>query len=279
VHGTSPSTLAGGSARNPYRFEEIASLSRQRPETIADDDSILGPLRRDAYRRSREAIDLDPNFSTPYGMAAWCYGQRKSSGWIADRAREIAETERLARRAADLGKDDAVALSLGGWGLAYVAGDIINGGAMVERALIVNPNLPTAWLIGGWIKVYLCEPDAAIERAAHAMRLSPLDPRLPGMQNVMAWAHFLAHRYDEASSWAERALREFPDFCGAMRTGAASHLLAGRLDEAQSLVARLRQADPASRIFNLDDRLVPLRRAEDRARFVDALRTAGLPDD
>ena len=40
---------------------------------------------------------------------------------------------------------------------------------------------------------------------------------------------------------------------------------------------RLRQLDPALRIANLDDWL-PLRRAEDIARFTDGLRRAGLPE-
>ena len=39
---------------------------------------------------------------------------RKVNGWIGNRAQEIAEAARLARAAADLGADDAVALSAGG---------------------------------------------------------------------------------------------------------------------------------------------------------------------
>ena len=60
------------------------------------------------------AIELDPNFASAYGMAARCYAQRKASGWVTDRAGAIAEAARLARRAAELGKDDAVALGTAG---------------------------------------------------------------------------------------------------------------------------------------------------------------------
>jgi hypothetical protein len=38
------------------------------------------------------------------------------------------------------------------------------------------------------------------------MRLSPLDPHIIGMQAGTAFAHMLAGRYDEASSWAEKAM-------------------------------------------------------------------------
>ena len=40
---------------------------------------------------------------------------------------------------------------------------------------------------------------------AHAMRLNPLEPEIFRMQFGTAFAHFLAGRYDDASSWAEKA--------------------------------------------------------------------------
>ena len=45
-----------------------------------------------------------PSFASAYGMAARCYVQRKTNGWVTDRAQEIAETARLARRAARIGQ-------------------------------------------------------------------------------------------------------------------------------------------------------------------------------
>ena len=51
-----------------------------------------------------QAVELDPDYAAAYAMAARCYLQRKGFGWVADRAAEIAETRRLARRAAELGR-------------------------------------------------------------------------------------------------------------------------------------------------------------------------------
>ena len=65
-----------------------------------------------------KAIELDPDFASAYAMAAWCHFWRKVNGWMTDRAQEIAEGARLARRAVELGKDDAVALTRGGHALA-----------------------------------------------------------------------------------------------------------------------------------------------------------------
>jgi hypothetical protein len=41
-----------------------------------------------------EAIKLDPEFGSAYGMAAWCYLRHKSDGWMADRVQESAEAAR-----------------------------------------------------------------------------------------------------------------------------------------------------------------------------------------
>lgn len=113
---------------------------------------------------------------------------------------------------------------------------------------------------------------------ARAMRLNPLDPLIFGMQNGTAAAHFLAGRYDEASAWAERALRMNQSYSPAMRVGAAGHALAGRLTEASKLMAQMRQIDPELRVSNLAE-LIPFRRPGDVARYAEGLRRAGLPED
>ena len=76
---------------------------------------------------------------------------RKINGWMTDRAQEIAEGTRLAQRAVELGKDDAVALTRGGHALAHLVGDLDGGIALVDRALVLNPNLAAAWFLGGFV--------------------------------------------------------------------------------------------------------------------------------
>jgi tetratricopeptide (TPR) repeat protein len=195
-----------------------------------------------------------------------------------DRVQEIAETARLARRAVELGRDDAAALSAGGYTLAYVVGDLDDGAAFIDRALALNPNLAAAWYHSGVARNWLGEPDSAIERLARAMRLSPLDPLIGWMQVATAHAHVFAGRYEVASSWAGMALRDRPDYLNALRIAAASNALAGRLEQAQKALARLRQLDPARRVSNLRDTMGPYRRAEDVVRYEEGLRRAGLPE-
>jgi TolB-like protein/Tfp pilus assembly protein PilF len=234
-------------------------------------------VNTEALRLFRKAIDLDRDFAAAYGMAAWCYVVRKTNGWMNDRAADVVEATRLARRATELGRDDAVALCWGGYALAYVASDVDGGVAYIDQALALNPNLAAAWNFSGWVRIFRGEQDLAIERLARALRLSPLDPTLFHMRTGIAYAHFLADRYGEASSWAKDALRDQPTFLGGMRVLAASKALDGQLEEAREAITCLLRLDPELRISNLKDRISPLR-PEDFAKYVEGLRKAGLPE-
>ena len=142
---------------------------------------------------------------------------------------------------------------------------------------MLNPNLATAWLLSGWIRAFLGEPEVAIEHLMRAMRLSPLDPLTFLAEGGIAWANFFAARYDQVSSWAEKALHEQPNYVQGMRMAAAGYALAGRLEEAKRMMARMRQIDPQLRVSNLKD-VVGFFGLEDLARYSEALRKAGLPD-
>jgi TolB-like protein/class 3 adenylate cyclase/tetratricopeptide (TPR) repeat protein len=232
----------------------------------------------EALRLFNSAIQLDPDFASAYGRAASCYAHAKSNGWISDTANEIDEVTRLARRAIELGKDDAIALADSGWALAYVVRDLGLAAALIDRALVLNSNLAEACFCGGWVKNWLGEPEAAIERFARALRLSPLDPRVMGMRVGTAHAHFFLGRYEEAASWADTALQDSPNIQPGLRIAAASNGMAGRPEQARKLVTLLQQLNPALRVSNLKDVVGPYRRAADLSRYEEGLRQAGLPE-
>jgi TolB-like protein/class 3 adenylate cyclase len=263
---------------------EIERAKRKPTESLDAYDFFLrgmasfyrGTSQSEALRLFHKAIELDPEFASAYGMAAWCYVQRKNWGKMSDPPEEIAEAAWLSQQAVELGQDNAVALCSGGFALAQMVGSLETGAALIDRALVLDPNLAAAWFVSGWVRVYLGQPEAAIESFARAMRLNPLDPLLFVMQTGTAAAHFLAGRYHDASSWAEQSVRQNPNYLPALRMTAASHALAGRLAQARKAMARVREIDPAVRITNLTH-LVPFRRPEDFARYAEGLRIAGLP--
>jgi TolB-like protein/Flp pilus assembly protein TadD len=225
----------------------------------------------------RKAIELDPEYASAYSMAAWCLFWRRINGWTADYARETAEGARLARCAVDLGKNDAVALARGGHSLAHFTRDLDAGIDFLDRALVLNPNLAAAWFLGGYLRVWRGDPDEAIKRFEHAMRLSPLDTEMFRMQTGVAMAHLIAKRFDVACAWAEKAFRDVPHFVLSATAIAASCALAGRMDEARRAMGDVRRLDPSLRIATLDAWL-HFHKSEDGALFAEGLRRAGLPE-
>jgi len=249
-----------------YYLRGMAAFNRWTPEGNIEALSMF-----------QRAIELDPQFASAYGFAVRCYNQRKANGWRSDRRRDALEVAKLAQRAAELGKDDAVALALAGIGLVWGVGDLEQGAALIERALTLNPNWAWAWLFSGWAQMWLGEPEVAIERLVRAMRLSPQESQMFGMEAAMAWAHFFAGRYQEAMSWAEKAVREQSNYFPALSILVGSCSMAGREAEARSTLESLRRLDPDLRISTLGEAF-PIRRPEHFARFAQALQKAGLPD-
>ena len=248
-----------------YYLRGIAELHRARKESSAQ-----------ALQFLYKAIAADPEFASAHAMAAWCYSWRKANRWMADPAQEAAEGIRLARRAVDLDKGDAVALTRSGHAIGYLAGDIPAGIALVDQALFLNPNLAAARYLGGFLRLWMGDTEAAIEFLTGAVRLSPLDPELYRMQAGMAVAHLFDKRFDTASSWAEKASRDFPDFLLAAVVLAASHALAGRTAEAQRAMEHVRRIDPGLRLSTVTGWL-PIRRPEHLAILLTGLADAGLP--
>lgn len=245
--------------------------------------AVMNQLSREAtdvaLRMFTMARERDPNFALAYAYAAWSYTQRKANGWMVDPVEETAEAARLARRAAELGKDDATALCFGGLTLAYVLGDVEDAAAFIGRALALDPNMAAAWFASGYLKLGQGELEMAIDHTSRAMRLSPLDTATYLWQTRIGLAHFCAGRYDKAVFFAENALRDQPTYGFALRVAAAGHALAGRSEQSQRAMARLRQSAPQLRVSNLGDVISPSELLpEHRARYIEGLRLAGLPE-
>lgn len=232
----------------------------------------------EALRFFQRSIDLDDEFAAAHAMAAWCYFWRKVNGWMADREQEITEGTRLARRAVEWGRDDAVALTRAGHALAHLAGDFDTGVTLLDRAIALNPNLASAWFLGGFLRTWRGEPQSAIEHFELAMRLSPVDPEMYRMQAGVAMAHLFAGRFDDAAAWAEKACTNLPSFLMAVAILAASRAASARMEDARRAVEQMRALDPALRISGLRDWL-PIHRPEHLAIFAQGLREAGLPED
>ncbi len=223
------------------------------------------------------AWELDNDFTAALGLAARCYCRRQVNGWMADRAAERAEGSRLARRAAALAKDDAVALCSAGFALVVLAGEIENGADFIDRALVVDPNMAWGWHCSGLVQLWQGRAGVALEHNSRAMRLSPVDPLIGQMQTAAAHSHLVEGRHEEASLWAGRGLRSFANWLPGVIVATASAALCGRLEDARNLASRLRGLDPTFCVSNLRERL-PFRRQDYLAPYEEGLRRAGIPE-
>jgi adenylate cyclase len=223
------------------------------------------------------AIESDPSFSTPYSLAASCYIMKRSLMWGFDPNKDSGEAERLARRGAQLGKEDALALCWSGHALAIFVREFDTAISLIDRALALNPNLAVAWQRSGWVRIYIGEHELAIKHLAQAIRLNPLDPLIFLAESAMATALFFEGYDDEASQWASKALQHQPGWLAATRVAAVSHACAGRFAEAGAAVTRLREVTPDLRLSDISAHMI-LKRPQDIARWQEGFRLAGLPE-
>ena len=229
----------------------------------------------EGLRLAYEAIARDPDFSSSYSLAAACRVMRDAMGWSSDPEHDHAEVRRLAAEVMKPARVEALSLSFSGFALAKVCNDLDAGIALIDRALALTPNLAVALAHSGYVRVWLGEPDKAMEHLRRAMRLSPVDPSTYLMQAAMAMAHFTLGRDAEALDWADKALQRNPFLLASAAIATAAAVRLGRTDDVAKYVARMRQLEPKIDIPSFAARS-NLRRPEHRARLLDALRQAGL---
>ena len=234
-------------------------------------DSIDGALQH-----YRSAMQADAEFAPAYAMASYCFVQRQSYGRLADRLRDSREGVDLAWRAAELGKNDAYALTRAAHAVSALGQDIVSGVSLIEQAIGLNPNLAGAWYVRGWLRIFQGDPTGALADLDRARRLSPYDRLVFKINAAMAYASFFVGRHDDASRFALSAIRERPNYMTGLRVAAASHAFAGRAADSRLLAARMRNLDPQLRLSKLPQ-FLPLQ-SDDLSRWADALRSAGLPD-
>jgi len=223
------------------------------------------------------AIAADPQFSSAYAYVARAHWGRLHQGWGSSREAKARGYE-AAKRAVEIGKDDPVALALGGFGIAYLGGRLEEGVEHIERALTLNPNFLMAWRFGGAAYYMIGKHEKSIQYLERAMQLSPRDAFAYETYLGFAAPYFFLGRYDQALYWAERALRDFPRSVLALVWKiVALAMISHRPDELADLIQQLKSLRPRFSIAGSMVRLV-VSRASDRKLFETALRRAGLPE-
>jgi TolB-like protein/class 3 adenylate cyclase len=232
----------------------------------------------DALRLARQAITLDPNFSTAYGVATACFATRYQEGQMKDGDElQIAEGKRYALRSVELGADDAYALARAAHFFGFVLKDAEKGDAIADQAIAVNPNSSVAWAMRGWISAFLGRHEAALEQFQYAMRLNPLDPSRYSAEAGMAAANLFLRRFEIALSWSTKALARKKPYATGERIAMVSYAMLDRIADAQLMQAQMRETGSDMTISQMK-RWMPYRRQEDAELFLEAYRIAGVAE-
>jgi class 3 adenylate cyclase/tetratricopeptide (TPR) repeat protein len=263
---------------------EIERVKRKRPDNLDAYDLALRaiphvyPAMPDGAAKAlpllESALNMEPDYALAHGFAAWCHEILFARGGGHDENRLGAT--RHAHAAIAHGRDDAIALSLGGLAMGLVAHDRDAARQAFEAALALSPSCALAYNLGSVVMVLAGDADRGIEWGERALRLSPFDP-----MNYVPWLSITLGRlqrseYEAAAEAAHKAFQANPYWSSAHFLLAATHAKIGRLDAARSAAARVLELQPGFTIsgtcaaFDIHPSIA--------APLSEALSLAGLPE-
>ncbi|MBR1160724.1 adenylate/guanylate cyclase domain-containing protein [Bradyrhizobium elkanii] len=277
-------TVAVVSAIQPKLLQIEMGLSARRPENLTAYDFYLRAMQQhylmtadglaEAIRLAHRALELDPRFGFVAALAGLAHMQNILWGHAVDPQFDRKEAVRLLRLALSIDDGDAETLAWVSLTSAYMVGDCESEIEMADRAVALNPNSYRAWTARGSVYRVAGLPEEAVRSFERAIRLSPVDPRLPITFVGMGMAFIELRRFDEAIVAANKCRRQNASYSLAYRCLASAFAHLGRDAEAREAAALLLQLDPAFTI----SAMIARGGYPNAQLLIEGLRKAGLPE-
>ncbi|MCP1833240.1 MULTISPECIES: adenylate/guanylate cyclase domain-containing protein [Bradyrhizobium] len=277
-------TVAVVSAIQPKLLQIEIGLSARRPENLTAYDFYLRAMQQhylmtadglaEAIRLAHRALELDPRFGFVAALAGLAHMQNILWGHAVDPQFDRKEAVRLLRLALSIDDGDAETLAWVSLTSAYMVGDCESEIELADRVVALNPNSYRAWTARGSVYRVAGLPDEAVRSFERAIRLSPLDPRLPITFVGMGMAFIELRRFDEAIAAANKCRRQNASYSLAYRCLASAFAHLGRDAEAREAAALLLQLDPAFTI----SAMIARGGYPNAQLLIEGLRRAGLPE-
>ena len=265
------------------RQAEIERVKRKRPDSLDAYDLVLRAIPHvytampdgaaKALALLENALKMEPDYALAHGFAAWAHEIIFARGGAHEENRLGAA--RHAHAAIAHGRDDAIALSLGGFALGLVAHDREAARQAFEAALALSPSCALTYILGSVVMVYAGNADRGIEWGERALRLSPFDPMSYAPWLSISLGRFQRGDYEAAAEAAHKVFQANPYWSLAHVLLAATQVRLGRLGAAKSAAARVLELQPSYTITGLCaafDLHVSV-----AAPLSEALKEAGLP--
>jgi tetratricopeptide (TPR) repeat protein len=175
------------------------------------------------------------------------------------------------------GSDDAVALATAGFVIAAAGRDYETAVTAFDRSFALSNSSALALGFSSIVRAWMGDDAIAIEHANRALRLSPFDPLIYIPYLGLAYAHFAAGGFEEASAAARLASQSNPRFTVPHMLHAAALGMLDRREEARTAVERLLELQPG---ITVDTAILSARCANPKHidALENALRRAGLPE-
>ena len=275
------------------RMAEIERAMHKPTESLQAYDLVLRgrwvyqSSRRDRYEEAarlfRRAIGLDPNYAVAYALLARAMWLPIAFLWSEPLESDLIQCVDFARTAIRLGQAEPETLGLAAHIIALPGGELAEGIAVVDRALVQNPSSVDVLAASGMLRAFLGDTITAFGHLREAERLSPAGVRIVNKSFGLCLASFVDGDYASAADWAAQDLRERSMNVEALRYRAAALALLGRLDEAAQTVDRLLDANPEITISRCRRHIEitmknPFKRSGVVEAYYEGLRQAGLPE-
>src|SRR5258708_4375016 len=201
----------------------------------------------EAYDLFVRAFGLDPNYAAAYAMAAQCLLFQQSVRGSSLSPDAHAEAIRLARMAAKLAQEDANAMARAAHVLANLGKQYDLAKELVDRAVVLNPNLGSAWQIRGWVSIMRGEGQSALESFTTILRLDPIDPARAGAWAGLACAHNVLGDFEAGYEWATRAVEAETEMY-SLAYFVINAVPTGRMQEARAAVRKMLELRPTAKL-------------------------------
>lgn len=230
----------------------------------------------EAYKVFTQAFTLDPNYAAAYAMAAYCLSVQQSGQGSSLSSDDHAEAMRLARMAAKLAHEDAHAMARAAHVLASLGKQYDLAKELVDRAVVLNPNLGHAWQTRGWVSIMRGEGQCALESFTTVLCLDPIDPARAGAWAGLACAHNLLGDFEAGYEWASRAVEAQTEMW-TLAYFVINAVPTGRITEARAAVRKMFELKPTVKLSDAR-RLCHTRNEDWSEKIMDSFREAGLSE-
>ena len=192
-----------------------------------------------ALEHLHRALDLDPEFGSALGFAAWCHGWLIIAGWSDNPVDDQSQALALARRALDAASDDAEVLTYVADALAMTGGSQAASLELVERALSLNPGHAFAYHLSCIYRMLAGQADEAMSHEDISMRLNPVADYRGAQICWLGAGKLLKRDYEGARIPLIQAAQLMPAYVWTQLFLAVCYGHLGQLEQARAATSQL----------------------------------------